>query len=130
MDNLIPVKRKRFIYRKVTVNVTEALKSIDCPEFNLDKNTESVEGVCLTTDNEDAIPFLLQRLEISGNEILPKDFEARLLYAYASVPVNDRFYEIREPSGNQNIKISCMDTSITGFVPYKATYTFKCVLKD
>ena len=132
MDSpIIPIRRKRYVYPKITVLVTEAGKYIDSQEFKLDRNTESVEGVYLTTDNEEEIFNLQQRLEINQNEILPQNFEARLLYTYASVGTNDRIWDLNsEPAGNQNVKITCFDASTTAFAPYKVKYTFKCLLKD
>ena len=131
-----PEKRKRFVYPKIVIPITAAGKYITNPDFRFDKNVTHIEGVSLTTDNEDKIFGLQQRLEINGNECLPQDFEARLLYAYASVGTGDRIWDLNaEPAGSGIAKITCFDTSTPPvapavFIPYTATFTFKCLLAD
>jgi hypothetical protein len=124
-----PGERRRIVYKKIQLKITEPGKYIQHPNFVLEKNIEAVLAITMTADDEEKVFKLEQRLEINGNEILPQDFEARVLYAYASVAVNDRYFDLNsEPAGNGSVKITCLDRSpTTGYVPYNVTYYLKCL---
>lgn len=120
------------MYKKIRITINEAGRYISNAQFVLDKNIHSVEAITLTSDNEEKVFNLTQRLEINGVELLPQDFEARVIYAYASVPVADRYFDLNsEPAGNGVVKITCFDTSASaGFTAYNVNYYLKCLLAD
>jgi hypothetical protein len=124
-----PGERRRIVYKKIQLKITEPGKYIQHPAFVLEKNVEAVLAITMTSDDEEKVFKLEQRLEINGNEILPQEFEARVLYAYASVAVNDRYFDLNnEPAGNGTVKLTCFDRSpALGFVPYQVTYYLKCL---
>lgn len=124
--------RRRFVYKKIRITINEAGRYISNAQFVLDKNIRSIEAITLTSDNEEKVFNLTQRLEINGVELLPQDFEARVIYAYASVPVADRYFDLNsEPAGNGVVKITCFDTSASaGFTAYHVNYYLKCLLAD
>lgn len=123
------VPARRFVYKKIPVAITAAGRYITHPPYVLDKNVKAVHAITLTADDESRVFNLTHRVEINGQELLPQEFEARVIYAYASVPVNDRYFDLgAEPAGNGVVKINCFDRSASGFAPYNVNFYLKCEL--
>lgn len=103
-------------------------------KFDLDKNVRVVLGLLVSSDNPRLLFFRgSQRLEISGDELYPEDYESKLLMSGISVPPNEKYVELGNGvlAGNGEIKILYKDTDNTNapFVPYKVTLVIKCELK-
>ena len=102
--------------------------------FSLDKNVKLVLGVQLTSND----PKLLfyrgsQRIEISGDEIYPEDFESKCLMSGLSTEPNKRYdlFGNAVIPGNGEIKVLYKDSPNPNapFVAYKVTFNFLCELK-
>ena len=120
---------RRFVYKKIPVTINAAGKYIGHSPYVLDKNIKAVHAITVTADDESRVFNLTHRVEINGQELLPQEFEARVLYAYASVPVNDRYFDLgSEPAGNGVVKITCFDRTASGFAAYNVNFYLKCEL--
>lgn len=61
--------------------------------YRTDKDHARVLGVALSISNTDALPGSKIGVRINGEEVTPKDFEAKFLHVNTgSVPPNDAFY--------------------------------------
>jgi hypothetical protein len=100
-------------------------------KFELDRNIRLVRAVMLTSSQ----PHLLfyrgsVRLEISGDEIFPEDYESKLLMSGINVPPNEKYYEFGNGvlAGNGEIKLLYKDVeNILGpFEPYEVSLYLEC----
>jgi hypothetical protein len=103
-------------------------------KFDLDKNTKLVHRVAVGSDNPKLLFFRgSQRLEISGDEIFPEDYESKLLMSGISVPPDEKFRTLGDGvvAGNGEIKVLYKDEENpnAAFTSYKVTLTFQCELK-
>lgn len=103
-------------------------------KFDLDKNVRVVLGLLVSSDNPRLLFFRgSQRLEISGDELYPEDYESKLLMSGISVPPNEKYVELGNGvlAGNGEIKMLYKDTDNNNapFTPYKVTLVIKCELK-
>jgi hypothetical protein len=103
-------------------------------KFDLDKNVRVVLGLLVSSDNPRLLFFRgSQRLEISGDELYPEDYESKLLMSGISVPPNEKYVELGNGvvAGNGEIKMLYKDTdnSNAPFTTYKVTLVIKCELK-
>ena len=103
-------------------------------KFDLDKNVKVVHGILLSSDR----PKLLfyrgsQRIEISGDEIFPEDYESKILMSGISVPPDNKFRRLGNGvvAGNGEVKIQYKDTpnSSASFVSYRVIITLQCEMK-
>jgi hypothetical protein len=103
-------------------------------KFDLDKNVKLVRGILLSSN----IPSLLfyrgsLRLEVSGDEIFPEDFEARVLMSGLAVPPNQKYYTLGNGviAGNGEIKIQFkdVDNPNAAFTGYKVVIMLQCEMK-
>lgn len=103
-------------------------------KFDLDKNVKIVHGILLSSDR----PKLLfyrgsQRIEISGDEIFPEDYESKILMSGISVPPDSKFRKLGNGvvAGNGEVKIQYKDTAnaSASFVPYRVIITLQCEMK-
>lgn len=103
-------------------------------KFDLDKNAKLVRGLALSSDQ----PKLLfyrgsQRIEISGDELFPEDYESKLLMSGLSVAPDEKYKTLGNGVvvGNGEVKIQYKDTPNPNapFAPYKVIVTFRCEMK-
>lgn len=103
-------------------------------KFDLDKNVKVVHGILISSDR----PKLLwyrgsQRIEISGDEIFPEDYESRILMSGISVPPDNKFRRLGNGvvAGNGEVKVQYKDTanSSASFAPYRVIITLQCEMK-
>lgn len=103
-------------------------------KFDLDKNVKLVHGVLLSSN----MPNLLfyrgaQRIEISGDEIFPEDFESKILMSGMSVPPDQKYRSLGNGvlAGNGEVKVQFKDTANpnAAFVPYKVSIILQCEMK-
>jgi len=122
------------IVDKVYSFVVDAENGVFNKKFDLDKNVKLVRGMLLSSD----IPVALyyrgsQNLEISGDEILPEDYESKLLMTGLSVPPDEKFRTLGDGiiAGNGEIKIQFKDVPNPNipFIAYKVLVTFQCEMK-
>jgi hypothetical protein len=101
--------------------------------FLLDKNVKLVTGLQITSND----PKLLfyrgsQRVEISGDELFPEDFESKILMSGLGVAPDNKYRSLGQVvPGNGEIKIQYKDSINPNapFVPYKVTFIFLCEMK-
>jgi hypothetical protein len=100
----------------------------------LDKNVRLVLGLLVSTDN----PKLLylrgsQRIEISGEELYPEDYESKLLSAGYEVAPDCKYASLDNETlaGNGEVKLLYKDTenALAPFTPYNVSLVLKCELK-
>lgn len=103
-------------------------------KFDLDKNVKIVHGILLSSN----MPNLLfyrgsQRVEISGDEIFPEDFESKILMSGLSVPPDQKYRSLGNGvlAGNGEVKIQFKDTvnPSAAFTPYKVSVILQCEMK-
>lgn len=121
---------KRFVYKRLPIKVSEYRRPITNPSFVLEKNLKAIHGIYVTCDQEAKVFDATARVEINGEELFPQDFEVQNLFAYASVPVNDRIFDLGAfPAGNGVVKVTVYDGSApSGPIaqPYTLSFYFKC----
>jgi len=119
---------------KVYSFVVDTENGVYNKKFDLDKNVRLVRGMLISSD----LPIVLyyrgsQRIEISGDEIFPEDYESKLLMTGLSVPPDEKFKTLGDGvvAGNGEIKIQYKDlpNPTTPFVAYKVLITFRCEMK-
>ncbi|MEY3377052.1 MAG: hypothetical protein RL463_1362 [Bacteroidota bacterium] len=103
-------------------------------KFDLDKNVRVVLGLLMSADDPRKLYFRgSQRIEISGDELYPEDYESKLLMSGISVSPNDKYLSLGNGvlSGNGEVKILFKDTEsvYAQFEPYKVNLVLKCELK-
>lgn len=103
-------------------------------KFDLDKNISTVHRLVLSSDNPKLLYFRgSQRLEISGDEIFPEDYESKLLMSGISVAPDEKFRTLGNGvvAGNGEIKVLYKDTENpnAAFTAYKVSLIFQCELK-
>lgn len=103
-------------------------------KFDLDKNVKLVHGILLSTDKPEQLFYRgSQRLEISGDEIFPEDFESKLLMSGLSVAPDDKYRTLGNGVvvGNGEVKIQYKDNPnpSTVFSTYKVIIVLQCEMK-
>lgn len=103
-------------------------------KFDLDKNVRVVLGLLISSNDPKQLYFRgSQRLEISGDELYPEDYESKLLMSGISVPPNEKYLDLGNGvlSGNGEVKILYKDVENVNapFAAYKVMLVLKCELK-
>lgn len=103
-------------------------------EFELDKFTQRITGILLTSDRDEQL-FHRGTIEVtlSGEEIVPDGYHAKLLMSGLGVAPKDRFLPLDLPPGNGMVKITYTDTINAGatFSPYQVfVYLETEIIKD
>lgn len=119
-------KSLRVVYKKLNTTIDAANKTIKT-DLTLEKDIVKVTGIALSTNNEDGIQTLTNRLEINGVEIFPQEFESKMIYCYATVEGDKRFFNLDQPSGNGVVKIACIDTKANNFTAYNINFYLRCL---
>jgi hypothetical protein len=103
-------------------------------KFDLDKNVKLVHAILLSSN----MPNLLfyrgsQRIEISGDEIFPEDFESKILMSGMSVPPDQKYRSLGNGvlAGNGEVKVQFKDTANPNapFAAYKVSIILQCEMK-
>lgn len=103
-------------------------------KFDLDKNVRVVLGLLISSTKPKQLFFRgSQRLEISGDELYPEDYESKLLMSGISVAPNEKYVDMGNGviAGNGEVKILYKDieNSNAPFEAYKVFIVLKCELK-
>ncbi|MBT1699478.1 hypothetical protein KK083_21450 [Fulvivirgaceae bacterium PWU4] len=103
-------------------------------KFDLDKNVKVVHGILLSSDRPNLLFYRgSQRIEISGDEIFPEDYESKILMSGISVPPDNKFRKLGNGvvAGNGEVKIQYKDTHNPNapFTPYRVIITLQCEMK-
>lgn len=102
--------------------------------FILDKNVKVVVGMQIISDSPKHLFYRgSQRVEISGDEIFPEDFESKILMSGLAVAPDQKYRTLGDGviAGNGEIKVQYKDSVNPNaiFAPYKVTFVFLCEMK-
>lgn len=114
-----------------TVDVAATLVS---KKFDLDKNVKLVRGILLSSDKPNLLFYRgSQRIEISGDEIFPEDFESKILMSGMGVAPDQKYRSLGNGvvAGNGEVKIQYKDTNNpnASFTTYKVMVVLQCEMK-
>lgn len=104
-------------------------------KFDLDKNVKLVRGIMLSSDRLNSLFYRgSQRIEISGDEIFPEDFESKILMSGLAVPPDQKYKTLGNGviAGNGEIKINYKDTNNPNApfaAPYRVIVMLQCEMK-
>jgi hypothetical protein len=99
-------------------------------KFDLDKNVKFVRGILLSSNYPNLLFYRgSQRIEISGEEIFPENYESKILMSGLSVAPDEKFNGVI--AGNGEVKILYKDTanSHAPFESYSVTIILQCEMK-
>ena len=119
---------------KVYSFVVDAQNTLFNKKFDLDKNAKLVRGIILSSDQPNKLFYRgSQRIEISGDEIFPEDFESKMLMSGMAVAPNKKYCSLGNAviAGNLEFKIQYKDSHnpYASFEPYKVIITVRCEMK-
>jgi len=121
------------VKKRFDILITAAKQSIS-QTFELDKNITIIKGILLTSDKDDLMYYRgSQRIEINKAEVVPDNYESKLLLSGLNLSPNLRWYEIGDmPAGNGQVKISYIDRDDTRvpFEAYRVSLYLNCVQTD
>src|SRR5262245_8804453 len=114
---------KRLLDKVYSFTVESEAQTIN-KKFDLDKNVKLVNAILLSSDQPNHLFYRgSQRIEISGDEIFPEDFESKILMSGISVPPDQKYRTLGNGvvAGNGEIKIQYKDNAnaTVSFCPYK-----------
>ncbi|NLR82256.1 hypothetical protein [Chitinophaga eiseniae] len=102
--------------------------------FELDKNITTIKGILLTSNADDLLYYRgSQRIEINKYEVVPDNYESKLLMSGINLSPNQRWYEVGDlPAGNGQVKITFTDRIDTRFTfdTYRVSLYLNCVQQD
>jgi hypothetical protein len=103
-------------------------------KFDLDKNVKVVHGIAISSDRPNLLFYRgSQRIELSGDELYPEDYESKMFMSGMSVAPDDKYKSLGNGvvSGNGELKFQYKDTPNPNapFVPYKVIITLLCEMK-
>jgi hypothetical protein len=124
---------KRLVDKVYSFTVESECQTIN-KKFDLDKNVKLVNAILLSSDQPISLFYRgSQRIEISGDEIFPEDYESKLLMSGISVPPDQKYRTLGNGvvAGNGEIKIQYKDSwnPYAGFNTYKVIIVVQCVMK-
>lgn len=121
------------VKKRFDIQIDTALKVVT-QIFELDKNISTVKGILLTSDKDDMLYYRgSQRIEINKAEVLPDNYESKLLMTGINLSPNQRYYEVGDlPAGNGQVKIVYTDREDTRamFEAYRVSLYLNCVQTD
>lgn len=121
------------VKKRFDIQVTTALQTVT-QTFELDKNITTIKGILLTSDKDDLMYYRgSQRIEINKAEVVPENYESKLLLSGINLSPNLRYYEIGDlPAGNGQVRIQYTDRedNRTAFEPYRVSLYLNCVQTD
>jgi hypothetical protein len=122
----------KYIYKRFNVAVTAPDTNFP-KKFDLDKNIKVVRAIQITSNRPNLLFYRgSQRIEVSGEELFPEDYESKMLMSGISVAPDERFVEVGDiQAGNGEVKINYKDASNpeAAFSPYVVSLVLKCELK-
>ncbi|MDZ7648472.1 MAG: hypothetical protein U5K54_15490 [Cytophagales bacterium] len=103
-------------------------------KFDLDKNVKVVRGIMMSSDRPNLLFYRgSQRIEISGDELFPEDFESKMFMSGLAVAPNDKYKTLGNGvvAGNGELKIQYKDTINPNapFVAYKVIISLLCEMR-
>ena len=115
--------RIKIIKEWVDISITAPNKTYK-GSFEVDKHVSHIIGVALTSDYEDMLYFRgSQKININEKEIVPEDYESKMLMQGLNVAVNDRIISFGEEiiPGNRRVDIEYKDVNhaYATFNPYR-----------
>lgn len=121
------------VKKRFDIQITAEKQSIS-QTFELDKNITHIKGILLTSDKDDMLYYRgSQRIEINKAEVVPDNYESKLLLSGINLSPNLRWYEIGDmPAGNGQVKLSYIDREDTraSFEPYRVSLYLNCLQTD
>jgi len=123
----------KYIHKAFSFTVDTPNQSYN-KKFDLDKNVSLLLGLLISSSDPKKLFYRgSQRIELSGDELYPEDYESKLLMSGISVPPNEKYVSLGNGvlSGNGEVKMLYKDTDNANavFEPYVVTLVLKCELK-
>lgn len=124
---------RKEIYKQFSFIVDNANSSYN-RKFELDKNIKLVRGIQMSADKPSLLYYRgSQRIEISGDEVFPEDYESKLMMSGISVAPDQRWVDLGSgvQTGNGEVRILYKDSdnASASFTTYKVIVVLKCELK-
>jgi hypothetical protein len=142
--NLKPPGLKIINLERIKGMITKFIKKpysflVDAPDasylkrFELDKNVKLVRGIVITSNKDHLLYYRgSQKIEISGTEIFPDEYESKLLMSGIGVAPDEKYADLGDEvlAGNGEVKVLYKDTSNSSavFEPYKVSIYLICEL--
>jgi hypothetical protein len=103
-------------------------------KFDLDKNVKVVHGIVMSSDKPNLLFYRgSQRIELSGEELYPEDFESKMFMSGLAVPPDQKYKSLGNGvvAGNGELKIQFKDTHNpnAAFSAYKVIIGLLCEMK-
>jgi hypothetical protein len=124
---------KRLIDKVYTFLVEEEGQVVN-KKFDLDKNVKVVHGIAMSSDKPNLLFYRgSQRIELSGEELYPEDFESKMFMSGLGVAPDDKYKSLGNGviAGNGELKIQYKDTynPQANFSSYKIIVVLLCEMK-
>lgn len=124
---------KRLVDKIYTFQVDEDGQPLN-KKFDLDKNVRVVHGIVMSSDRPNLLFYRgSQRIELSGEELFPEDYESKMFMSGMSVAPDDKYKSLGDGvvAGNGELKIQYKDTHNPNalFASYKVIITLLCEMK-
>jgi hypothetical protein len=121
------------VHKRFDILVTSE-QQVVTQTFELDKNITNIKGILLTSDKDDLMYYRgSQRIEINKAEVVPENYESKLLMSGINLSPNLRWYEIGNlPAGNGLVTIKYQDRTDnrTTFEAYRVSLYLSCIQID
>ena len=103
-------------------------------KFDLDKNVKVVHGIAISSDKPNLLFYRgSQRVELSGDELFPEDYESKMFMSGMAVAPDDKYKSLGNGvvAGNGELKIQFKDSDNANapFASYKVIITLLCEMK-
>ena len=103
-------------------------------KFDLDKNVKVVHGIAISSDRPNLLFYRgSQRIELSGDELFPEDYESKMFMSGMAVAPDDKYKTLGNGvvAGNGELKIQFKDSENVNapFAAYKVIITLLCEMK-
>lgn len=124
---------EKLTYKSYVITVDTASTAYN-KKFDLDKNVRLVKGLLMSGDDPKKLFYRgSQRIEISGDELYPEDYESKLLMSGISVAPDQKFLSLGNGvlAGNGEVKVLYKDTENTNapFAAYKVFVVLQLEMK-
>jgi hypothetical protein len=103
-------------------------------KFDLDKNVKVVHGIAISSDKPNLLFYRgSQRIELSGDELFPEDYESKMFMSGMAVAPDDKYKTLGNGvvAGNGELKFQFRDSDNANapFASYKVVITLLCEMK-
>jgi len=78
-------------FEKIPITVTSSGQEVDITHIT-DIDHTCIIGIAQVFSNKDALPNCEIQLDVDGQEVFPKGFESKLIYAGEDVPPDDKYF--------------------------------------